>query len=127
MSEDAMGAYQNDLDDLEDLEDIRYENIFKVYTKDKKYFYNTLKRITFSEDVNDMAYDVVKVRIDTTWPLLSYRAYKTIHLWWLIVLINNITNPLEGVSGGSVIKIIKPGYVRLMLEEINDELSPSVA
>ena len=126
MKEDSLGAYQNDLDELDDLEDIRYENIFKVYQKSNKYFYNILKKVSFDEGVNDMAYDVVKVRNDTSWPLLSYKTYKTTELWWLIASINGIVNPLNGISGGAIIKIVKPGYVRMLLEELNDEISPTL-
>tara|TARA_R110002110_G_scaffold327110_1_gene538899 strand:- start:13 stop:390 length:378 start_codon:yes stop_codon:yes gene_type:complete len=121
---DAIGAFQNDIDDLVDLEDIRYENIFKIYTKDKKYFYNILRKISISADANDMAYDTVKIQTDITWILLSYRVYKSIHLWWLIAIANNVFNPMEHIPGGTTLRIIKPTYVRLMLEEINDELSP---
>ena len=126
MPEDAIGAFQNDIDALEDLEDIRYENIFKVYIKDKKYFYNLLKRVSLSSDINNTSYDMVQVQLDTSWPILSYKVYNTTYLWWIIAAVNNIINPLEGVSGGTVIKIIKPNYVRLLLEEINEELSPNV-
>ena len=121
---DAIGAFQNDIDDLVDLEDIRYENIFKIYTKDKKYFYNILRKISISTDAHDLAYDTVKIQTDITWILLSYRVYKSIHLWWLIAIANNVFNPMEHIPGGTTLKIIKPTYVRLMLEEINDELSP---
>ena len=121
---DAIGAFQNDIDDLVDLEDIRYENIFKIYTKDKKYFYNILRKISISTDAHDLAYDTVKIQTDITWILLSYRVYKSIHLWWLIAIANNVFNPMEHIPGGTTLRIIKPTYVRLMLEEINDELSP---
>ena len=121
---DAIGAFQNDIDDLVDLEDIRYENIFKIYTKDKKYFYNILRKISISTDAHDLAYDTVKIQTDITWILLSYRVYKSIHLWWLIAIANNVFNPMEHIPGGTTLRIIKPHYVRLMLEEINDELSP---
>ena len=56
------------------------------------------------------------------WTTVSYNAYKTIHLWWLICMLNKIRNPVKFPERGMIIKIIKPDYVNLVLREIQNSI-----
>jgi hypothetical protein len=51
------------------------------------------------------------------WTVLSYNAYNTIDLWWLIVLVNGIRNPFE-LPANNKIKILKPQYVSTVIAQL---------
>ena len=53
---------------------------------------------------------------------LSYKAYKTMQLWWLICLVNGTDNPTSFITPGTVIKIVKPSRVSSIVSEINSQL-----
>ena len=80
------GNFQNKIKALTPLKNTRYENIFKLYkTGDKsQYFYNLLQSIYLPENLNEdfIYYQLVNDKIP--WTIISYNAYKTIELWWLI-------------------------------------------
>lgn len=117
-----IGSYQNTVTDLPNLSDYRYENIFKVYkNSDNTYFYNILKKIDFDSDLFDGYFYTTAVYPSTPWTVVSYNAYGTIDLWWLILVINKIQNPLVLPSTNTV-KILKPEYIRTVLGEIKQHL-----
>lgn len=37
--------------------------------------------------------------------LISYRFYGTVNFWWIIMLVNGISNPLVGMTAGMILKI----------------------
>ncbi len=114
------GNFQNKIKALTPLKNTRYENIFKLYkTGDKsQYFYNLLQSIYLPENLNEdfIYYQLVNDKIP--WTIISYNAYKTIELWWLICLTNKIYNPIKYPDRGTLLKIIKPIYVNTVLNEI---------
>jgi hypothetical protein len=114
------GNFQNKIKALTPLKNTRYENIFKLYkTGDKsQYFYNLLQSIYLPENLNEdfIYYQLVNDKIP--WTIISYNAYKTIELWWLICLTNKIYNPVKYPDRGTLLKIIKPIYVNTVLNEI---------
>ena len=116
------GKYQSQIVDLPDLSEYRYENIFKVYaTKDKQYWYNIAKRISIGDDLNANLFYTITVTQRTPWTVISYRAYQTTELWWLILLVNKITNPMI-LPRTSTLKILKPEYVRTIISQIKQQL-----
>lgn len=119
------GKTINEIDDLPTLDPTFYENIFKVYQKDSYYFFNILRKVTLvNEDkaVDPELYDNVIIDGPYSWTLISYKEYGTINLWWLICSINNIKNPVKLPEVGSIIKIIKPKYVKQLLQNIGDQV-----
>lgn len=113
------GNYQNKIDNLKPLKATRYENIFKLYTNnDSQYYYNLLQSIYLPENINEEFVYYQLVNESLPWTIISFNAYKTIDLWWLICLTNNIYNPVKFPDKGSLIKIIKPSYVNTVLNEI---------
>lgn len=126
---DATGEFQNNIEDLENLASSRYENIFRMFLKNEKYYYNILKRVNI--DLSSAAsetFTVTKIRFETPWTTISYRAYGTTDLWWLIYLSNKeqFSNPVDLVPGGTTLKIIKHLYLRSVIDEIETELKPTV-
>lgn len=113
------GKYQNQITTLPKLNDLRYENIFKMYkTPDNQYYYSILQAINFPDFIDDTKIFYIQVRQNLPWTAISYNAYQTIELWWLICLVNKIYNPVKGPSAGTVLKIIRPEYIRSIIDEI---------
>ena len=118
------GQYQNSIGILPDLNIYRYEKIFKLYTtNDNQYFYNLLQSVFLPDKLDDRAIFYLTIKNQQPWTTISYNAYKTIELWWLILLTNKIYNPFQLPTAGTVLKLIKPQYIPDILTEINAALN----
>lgn len=53
-------------------------------------------------------------------PIISYKYYNTIDLWWIICKFNNITDPFEPLIGGQVLKIPTSDIVKQILKAIKE-------
>ena len=119
-----LGKYQNNISNLPNLESYRYENIFKISeTGDKNfYFYNIIKTISIPDNVDPNLFEYIS--LPSTLPLtsLSYDIYGTQQLWWLILIVNNIDNPVKKIPRGNKIRIVKPKYVDDVIESITSQL-----
>ena len=118
-----LGKFQEDITELGILEQYRYENIFKIYkTGDKDFlYYNILKKIKLPDDVDDNLFNTVAYNNALPITTLSYRIYGTTYLWWLIMVVNNITNPAK-IAGGTRIKFIKKEYLKPVIDSIKQQL-----
>lgn len=117
-----LGTYQNKIADLPSLTEYRYENIFKVYkTEEFGKFYNILKTISLKGALSESMYYTVPVNGRMPWTIISYRAYQTIDLWWLILLVNGIMDPTT-IKNISSVKIIKPEFVHTIITQIKQQL-----
>jgi hypothetical protein len=115
------GQLQNDVAVLPKLNAYNYENLFKVYRDDadSPYYYNILNTIVLPEAIDPAVYyDHTIPGPNISWTNLSYQIYGTIRLWWIICLANNIQDPTSFPAAGSVLKIIRPEYVREILATI---------
>jgi len=117
------GKFQNQIPTLAQLNSYRYERIFKLYTTEQnQYYYNLLQSIYLPDDIDDTKVFFMHVQQNQPWTTISFKAYGTIELWWLIMLVNKIYNPLKGAQSGTVLKIIKQEYVSVILKEISQAL-----
>jgi len=109
---------QNSISDLRRLPDARYENIFTIGKNNGYYFYNILKTIKFPENLNPdlFYYKIIDQKLPYT--AISYKIYGTQDLWWFIVLSNNIQNPVQYITPGTKLKIIKKEYLKNILTQI---------
>jgi hypothetical protein len=118
------GQYQNSIPALPDLNIYRYEKIFKLYqTNDNQYFYNLIQSIFLPDQLDDRAIFYYTIKKQMPWTTVSYNVYKTIELWWLILLTNKLYNPFDIPAAGTVIKVIQPTYLPGILKEINNSLN----
>jgi hypothetical protein len=118
------GQYQNSISILPKLNMYRYEKIFKLYqTSDNQYFYNLVQSIFLPDKLDKRALFYLTVGQQQPWTMISYNAYQTIELWWLILLTNKIYNPIQPPTTGSVLTLIKPEYIPDILKEINSALN----
>jgi len=117
------GQYQNTINALPNLGIYRYENILKLYqTNDNQYFYNLIQSIFLPDKLDERALTYMNIQESQPWTLISFKAYQTIELWWLILLTNKLYNPFKLPAAGSTIKLIKPNYVPGILKDINSAL-----
>jgi hypothetical protein len=104
----------------------RYENIFNMYEfnneNDNTYiFYNILSKVTIPSDLDNDVYDYYVVESEMPLTTLSYRLYKTQHLWWLIMAVNKLSNPVKLLAAGAVIKVIKVEYLDIIFNSIKNK------
>jgi|688.fasta_scaffold1464789_2 hypothetical protein len=111
--------YQNSIQDLPKLRNDDYANILNVHIDDSnRYYYNLLQTITIPDNLPESFYSFYTVGYGDTWPLISYKAYNTPNLWWLITLVNKITNPVIQPSQGIQIKFLIPRYASLVISQL---------
>ena len=118
-----LGKFQEDITELSILEQYRYENIFKIYETGNKdsFYYNILKKIRLPDDLDDNLVNTVAYNEALPVTTLSYRIYGTTYLWWLIMVVNKISNPAK-ISGGTRIKYIKKEYLKPTIDSIKQQL-----
>lgn len=94
-------------------------NIFNTYEDvDGIQFYNLYNSIKIDGDIDPSLYDEIYFSQVDTWVELSQKHYGTTYLWWVILVANNINNPLEEITPGTRIKILKPNVVSQILSQL---------
>lgn len=115
---------QNKIKSLPRLNIENLENIFQVYTdENNNYYYNLLQTVSIPQDLPPGYFDNYIVNFNDTWPLISYKTYKTPNLWWIVVSVNNIMDPTTQPEQGSVIRVLKSSLVRNILTEISNQIN----
>jgi hypothetical protein len=120
----SIGDFHKNIPSLQNLNEYQYENFFRMYlTEENQYYYN-LQSFTlhFLDELDTSTYYEIRLSKQLPWTAISYNEYRTIELWWLIILINKIQNPLEYPKPGTILKILFPQYVRTILTKLNNEL-----
>lgn len=120
MSIEDLNKKHNDIIELVNLPENRYENIFNLGTNNNYYFYNILKTIKFPAELDVNIFDYKTINQRKPYTTISYDAYGTQNLWWLILLSNNITNPVNIITPGTRLKIIKSKYVKDIINTIKN-------
>ena len=110
---------QNQVNDLKTLKVENLENIFNVYSDDdSKYFYNILQSVVVPSNLPKGYYNEYIIQEEDTWPYISYKAYRTPNLWWVIVSANDIINPTGKLVTGTKIRILKSEVIKSIIEQI---------
>lgn len=92
---------QNTIDELPKLDTENFENIFNVYQNESgSYYYNLLETVVFPKNLPANFFTTYSIAPGDTWPYISYKAFNTPNLWWLILLVNGIDNPLSKLEIG---------------------------
>ena len=114
--------YQNSIKELPKLRNENYANIFNIYQdEDDRYFYNLLQTVAIPANLPVGYYDNYSAVYGDTWPYVSYKAYNTPNLWWVITSVNNIQDPTVQPQPGAQFKILKTQYVSFVLNEIKTQ------
>jgi hypothetical protein len=112
------GEYQNNIDELPSLNEYKYENLFRVHNLDGYYVYNIANSLIFDKELDRTYYYEWTVDKPLPWTIISHIHYNTIDLWWLICILNNIQNPIKFPETGTRLKVFKPSYVRIIIDQI---------
>jgi hypothetical protein len=120
----TIGDYPRDVDTLQNLGEFKYENFLKLYlTENDQYFYNLQSFcVYFLDEIDTSTYYEIFIEKSMPWTAISYNEYRTMDLWWLIMAVNKIHNPMEFPESGSRIKILYPQYVRQVISKLKNEL-----
>jgi nucleoid-associated protein YgaU len=111
--------YQNAIPDLPNLSEEKYENIFSVVLdENNRYFYNLLQAVTLPDNLPSGFFNEYIIVPNDTLPYISYKVYKTINLWWVICIANNINDPTKPFEVGTKLKIPNNTIVRLIVQQI---------
>jgi hypothetical protein len=107
------GDYQNNISELPNLDEYDFENIFKMcYDPDTQaYFYNILKTVNIPVRIEKELFTTYRIPAMQPLTALSHSLYGTMKLWWLICITNQISNPVNYLEPGRVIKVIVPRHV----------------
>lgn len=112
---------QNDIFELTRLSPELLENAFSVHqTEDGMYYYDIMRSVSFPTNLPAALFDTYKIKPGDSWPLISFNAYKTTNLWWLILLANEIINPTVKPTVGVIIKTPRIEVVREVLSQISN-------
>ena len=100
-----------------------YMRLFNILldTDRETKFMNIFKSVKINEDAQTdiLAYDTYEVSEDEFWDNISYTVYGTPFLWWVIALMNNVTNPFEELVAGTNIKILKPQNLQILFTDMD--------
>jgi hypothetical protein len=92
---------------LEDEDSNRFVNIFRTYT--------------LNDDIlNDTMYYFTHKASDEWWDTIATKYYENPNLWWLICLMNSITNPFEDLEPGQEVKIMKENHIYQLIKEMKN-------
>jgi len=95
------------------------ENLFSVYQNDDgSYYYNLLKTVNFPTDLDPNLYFDYEVEPSDTWPLIAWKTYKDVRLWWVICSCNQIENPIAQPAAGTTLKLLYNNVVRDILAQL---------
>ena len=69
---------------------------------------------------NNSFYELYEVDNEDFLDNISFKFYNTPQLWWVICIVNNITNPFEEIYPGKVLRILKSSYIYNILKEVRN-------
>jgi len=91
---------------LQDEEGVKFQNIWRSYS---------LNPLIAEETLFFQAYNM---NDDDWWDNISYAAYETPGLWWILCVMNNVQNPFEEVYPGKETNILRDNYIYQVIKEI---------
>lgn len=110
---------RNDIKNLRRISNYQYDNIFNTHIDDDGfYYYNMYNSIHIGDSISKSAYTIHKYIQGEYWTKLADKYYGNKKLWWIILVANNITNPIKFPSPGTELKILTPEAVSSILFQI---------
>lgn len=83
-------------------------------------FLNIFRSYIINEDsFRDVSFfDSYEVSNGEYWDNVSYNLYNSPFLWWVIALLNNITNPFEELTDGQELNVLRDNYVYQLISDL---------
>ena len=91
---------------LQDEDGVKFQNVWRSYSLNPEIAEETVFFTLYN--MND----------DDWWDNISYAAYDSPLLWWMLCIINNIQNPFEEVEPGQETNILRGNYIYQVIKEI---------
>lgn len=91
---------------LDNDRETKFLNIFRSYIINE----NSLRDISF--------FETYEVSNGEYWDNVSYNLYGSPFLWWVIALLNNISNPFEELEDGDQLNVLKDEYVYQLTDDL---------
>ena len=92
---------------LKEWNDDAFINIFRSYVINSK--------ITEKDDY----WTTYTIEETDWWDNISSRYYDTPKLWWVICILNDVSNPYEDLEEGRTIKILRDEYLYIVFNDLN--------
>ena len=64
-------------------------------------------------------YEIYTIEEDDWWDNISAKFYETPYLWWVLTIVNNVTNPFESLEVGAHIKILRYTYIPQIFDDLS--------
>jgi hypothetical protein len=98
-----------------------YENIFNVYEDgDGFYYFNLLRTVNFPTDLDTNSYQLYVTDYGDMWPLIAWKMYRNVKLWWVVCAANGIIDPTVAPKPGTQLKIINRIIIKDLLNQIKE-------
>lgn len=91
---------------LDNDRETKFLNIFRSYIINDI----SLRDISF--------FETYEVSNGEYWDNVSYNLYETPYLWWIIALLNNISNPFEELEDGDQLKVLRIEYIYQLTSDL---------
>lgn len=91
---------------LDEDRETKFLNIFRSYIANE----NIFSDISF--------FETYEVSNGEYWDNVSYNLYNTPYLWWVIALLNNISNPFEELSDGDQLNVLREEYIYQLTSDL---------
>ena len=90
-------------------------------TDRETHFMNIFNSVTINEDAQTdiLAFDTYEVSEGEFWDNISYQVYGTPFLWWVIALMNDVSNPFEELEAGTNIKVLKIQNLSILFSDMD--------
>jgi len=99
-------------------------NVYDILrdSQTNEYFLNIFRCYEFIDEVknNNVYFDIYYTEDTDWWDNISYKYYETEVLWYLICLINDITNPFEEMVAGRQVKVLKKTFLYNIFRALSD-------
>jgi hypothetical protein len=100
-----------------------FERYLQTYRNaDGIQLYNLIDNVVIDPtEIPEALFDFHHVTMADAWTTLSYKYYRTIDLWWLIVKCNLdlIDNPMDMAPAGTRLRIPKQSLVQTVINTLN--------
>lgn len=120
-------AKQNDNSNLKKLDYRSLANIFNIYNTKKLvgntkiYNLNRTANIVGLDNIAEGNYFEYVIETGDTWPLISFKNYGTIKLWWLVLKMNGFVDPTVDPEIGTVLRLLDENLVNQLLTAIREK------
>ncbi len=93
---------------LDEDRETKFLNIFRSYIANE----NVFSEVAF--------FETYEVSNGEYWDNVSYNLYDTPYLWWVIALLNNISNPFEELEDGDILNVLRDEYVFQLTSDLEN-------